>query len=73
MQPIVSIDLNTGKSGEINIPKEWEQDYLGGASLAARLLYDHLTLELDPLSPEAPLLFLNGPLSGTAGPARHSA
>ena len=24
---------------------------------------------LDPLSPEAPLLFLNGPLSGTAGPA----
>ena len=69
MQPILSIDLNTGESGEINIPKEWEQDYLGGASLAARLLYDHLTLELDPLSPEAPLLFLNGPLSGTAGPA----
>ncbi len=69
MQPILSIDLSTGKTGEIEIPQEWERDYIGGASLAARLLYDHLTPDLDPLSARAPLLFLNGPLSGTAGPA----
>ncbi len=43
--------------------------YLGGASLAARLLYPALSPDLDPLAPEAPLLFLTGPLTGTAGPA----
>lgn len=69
MQPILAVDLSTGETGEIEIPKEWERDFIGGASLAARLLYDHLTPDLEPLSPPAPLLFLNGPLSGTAGPA----
>ncbi|MDH5507472.1 MAG: aldehyde ferredoxin oxidoreductase family protein [Anaerolineae bacterium] len=68
MQPVLTIDLSTGAVGEFVIPVEWERHFLGGASLAARMLYDHLTPELDPLSPEAPLLFLNGPLSGTSGP-----
>ncbi|MFM8370191.1 MAG: hypothetical protein ACKOBD_15695, partial [Chloroflexota bacterium] len=39
---------------EFSIPKEWEKDFLGGASLAARILFSSLTKELDPLSPEAP-------------------
>jgi len=69
MQPILTIDLTTGKTGEYAIPAEWERDYLGGASLAARLLYSTLTLDLDPVSPEAPLLLLTGPLTGTAGPS----
>jgi aldehyde:ferredoxin oxidoreductase len=68
MQPILKIDLTTGKHEAYQIPEEFERLYLGGASLAARLLYDLLTPELDPLSPQAPLLFLNGPLSGTSGP-----
>jgi aldehyde:ferredoxin oxidoreductase len=69
MQPILKINLTTGEASEYIIPSEWERDYLGGASLAARLLYPMLTKDLDPFSPESPLLFLNGPLSGTAGPA----
>ncbi len=69
MQPVLTIDLTTGKIGEYQIPEAWEREYLGGASLAARMLYDQLVPELDPTSPEAPLLFLNGPLTGTAGPA----
>jgi aldehyde:ferredoxin oxidoreductase len=69
MQPIRSIDLTTGEVGNLEIPPEWTRDFLGGGSLAARILYDVLTPDLDPLSPQAPLLFLNGPLSGTAGPA----
>lgn len=68
MQPILKIDLTTGSSEALNIPADFARDYLGGASLAARLLYDLLTRELDPLSPASPLLILNGPLSGTAGP-----
>ena len=68
MQPILKIDLSTGNSEAYKIPEEWERGFLGGASLAARLLYPYLTKELDPFSPEAPLLFLNGPLTGTSGP-----
>jgi len=69
MQPILTVDLTTGKIGTYTVPTNWEADYIGGASLAARVLFDTLTSQLDPLSPEAPLLFLNGPLTGTAGPA----
>ncbi len=68
MQHILKVDLTTGKKEAYRIPDAWEKDFLGGASLAARLLYDSLTPELDALSPDAPLLFINGPLSGTAGP-----
>ncbi len=68
MQPILKINLTTGKTEKYNIPPDWERDFLGGASLAARILYPYLTKDLDPLSPESPLLFLNGPLSGTVGP-----
>ena len=68
MQPILTLDLTTSKIGSYLVPPEWERDYLGGASLAARMLFDTLTRELDPLSPESPLLIMNGPLSGTAGP-----
>ena len=68
MQPILKVNLTSGETEEYIIPAEWENDYLGGASLAARLLYPVLTRVLDPVSQESPLLFLNGPLSGTAGP-----
>jgi aldehyde:ferredoxin oxidoreductase len=68
MQPILKIDLTTGKTEEYVIPTQWEKDFLGGASLAARILYSSLTHELDPLSPDAPLLFMTGPMTGTSGP-----
>jgi len=68
MQPILKINLSSNTIETFSIPAEFERDFLGGASLAARLLFDSLTPELDPFSPESPLLILNGPLSGTAGP-----
>jgi aldehyde:ferredoxin oxidoreductase len=69
MQPILKINLTTRETDIFQIPKEWEHDYLGGASLGARLLFDTLTRDLDPLSPAAPLLMMTGPLTGTTGPA----
>ncbi len=69
MQPILKVNLTTRSIEIYTIPRDWEKQFLGGASLAARLLYDSLTTEVDPLSPEADLMFLNGPLSGTVGPA----
>ncbi len=68
MQPILNVDLTTGTISPSTVPADWEIDYLGAASLAARILYEYLTPDLAPTSPEAPLLFLTGPLTGTAGP-----
>ncbi|MDQ3005161.1 MAG: aldehyde ferredoxin oxidoreductase family protein [Chloroflexota bacterium] len=68
MQPILKINLSTGTTQEYHIPEKWEKDFLGGASLAARILYGSLTRELDALSPDAPLLFMMGPMTGTSGP-----
>ncbi len=68
LQPILKVDLSTGESEEFSVPDEWQRAFLGGASLAARLLYPYLTEKLDPFSPDAPLLFMNGPLTGTSGP-----
>lgn len=68
MLPILKINLTTNETEEFIIPKKWEKDFIGGASLGARILYDSLTKELNPLAPESPLLFINGPLSGTNGP-----
>jgi aldehyde:ferredoxin oxidoreductase len=68
LQPVLTIDLTTRKIGELQIPESWQRKYVGGATLGARLLYELLTKELDALSPEAPLLFITGPLTGTSGP-----
>jgi aldehyde:ferredoxin oxidoreductase len=69
MQPILEINLTSKTHTTILIPEDWQRDYIGAASLAARILYEQIYLDLDPLSPDAPLLFLTGPLTGTAGPS----
>jgi len=69
MQPILTVDLTNKAIEHFIIPKDWEQTYLGGASMAARVLYEHITSDLAPLSPNASLLFMTGPLTGTSGPA----
>ena len=40
-------------------------DYLGGYGLGARLLYDRLPVNADPMGPGNILGFLTGPLTGT--------
>lgn len=69
MQPILKVDLTLHEFNSYIVPANWVRDYIGGTSLAARILYDHINPSLDPLSPESSLLFLTGPLTGTAGPA----
>ncbi len=66
---VLNVDLGSGASKLELIPTEEIRAYLGGPNLGAHMLYPHLTQDSDPLSPEAPLLFLTGPLTGTTGPA----
>ena len=65
----LSIDLTTGSNVIGTINNDVFQKYLGGSGLGAYLLYSELSADLDPLSPEAPLAFVTGPLTGTSGPA----
>lgn len=66
---ILTIDLSTGLIADKSLDPFLLRNFVGGASLAARLLYDHLTPALDPLSPDNPLLFMTGPLTGSSGPS----
>jgi aldehyde:ferredoxin oxidoreductase len=66
---VLNIDLSSGESKLELIPAQELRAYLGGPNLGARILYPHLEQELDPLNPDAPLMFMTGPLTGTTGPA----
>ena len=38
MQPILRINLSTNHIDEYIVPRQWEVDYLGGASLGAQII-----------------------------------
>lgn len=65
---LLKIDLTNGAIERETIPERWAVDFLGGSGLGVRILWDYLRPDLDPLDPENPLLFITGPLTGTAGP-----
>jgi aldehyde:ferredoxin oxidoreductase len=69
MKDILVVDLTSRSSRTLPIDPETAREYVGGSGLAARLLYDQLNNELDPLRPENPLLYLTGPLVGTSMPS----
>ena len=64
---ILNVDLNSGVIERSEVASNDIRPYLGGSSLGAQIFFPWLSADLDPLSPEAPLLFLTGPLTGTKG------
>ena len=67
---ILKVNLSDAKIWEEELSEELIRGYTGGAGINARLFYDLVRgkTELDPLSPENPLIFGCGPLVGTAFP-----
>lgn len=65
---ILEVDLTNGSVGKIELPEELAHKYLGQAGINARMLYDRVSADTDPFSPEAPLVFGVGPLGGTLAP-----
>ena len=59
------IDLNTGASTLEKISETILRQYLGGTGLGAYLLNKHCPINIDPLGPENPLIFVTSPLVGT--------
>lgn len=66
---ILEADLASRKVEKTHLDREVVEKFLGGKGLGAYLLYRDLKPGTPPLSPKNKLLFLTGPLTGTAAPA----
>lgn len=62
------VDLATRETSERRLEEDACRRFLGGSGLAAYIFFQLRGWEAPPLSPENPLLFLYGPLSGTILP-----
>ena len=65
---ILYVDLSTGKVKTEQLTEETAKKYIGGIGLGIRLLMENSKPGIDAFSPETPLIFATGPLSGTMGP-----
>ncbi len=66
---ILHVDLSTGRLWDEPLKEELARAFVGGSGLAARLIYDRIDRDTDPLGPQNPLVFMTGPLVGTAMPS----
>jgi aldehyde:ferredoxin oxidoreductase len=66
MGKILRVDLTDGKISVEDLSLDWAKKFIGGAGLATRYLYDEVPVGADPLGPDNKLIFMTGPLTGTA-------
>src|SRR5512141_3014259 len=64
-EKILDIDLSTLTYTTYPLDMEMAHQFVGGRGIGARLLWDLVGPEVDPLSPENVLIFTNGPLTAT--------
>jgi aldehyde:ferredoxin oxidoreductase len=64
-QNVLDIDLNAESYKTYPLDMDMARLFVGGRGLGARLLWDMVGPEVDPLSPQNVLIFTNGPLTGT--------
>jgi aldehyde:ferredoxin oxidoreductase len=62
---IAHVDLSQGEVVYQPLPADWALKYIGGRGLGVRFVFENGP-EVDPLSPDNILCFMNGPLTGTA-------
>ncbi len=65
---ILTVDLTNGCSYIEDLSQELVENYLGAKGFGAKILYDELPINCDPLSPENMVIFATGPLTGTLAP-----
>jgi aldehyde:ferredoxin oxidoreductase len=61
---IIVVDLTAGKIDIESLPETDYLSYIGGSGLSAKLFWERGNIQADPLSPEAMLIFMNGPFAG---------
>ncbi len=66
MGQLLRVNLTDQKITIEEINQAWAKQYLGGAGLATKYFYEEVPAGIDPLGPENKLIFMTGPLTGTA-------
>jgi aldehyde:ferredoxin oxidoreductase len=66
MGKYLDVDLTTNKIKEEKLDYQEVKKWIGGKGLGAKILYDSLKPDINPLNPENILLLMTGPLSGTS-------
>ena len=65
---ILYIDLTDGSHRLDSFDETFAKDYIGGTGFGMKMLIDHLKPGTDPFSPENPLIYVSGAVSGTIVP-----
>ncbi|MEW5920133.1 MAG: aldehyde ferredoxin oxidoreductase family protein [Bacillota bacterium] len=68
----LDIDLQNGTVKVLPLDKEMTVKYVGGGGFNAKILWDQLPAEVDPLAPENILIISTGPMTGTLAPTGNS-
>ncbi len=61
---IAQIDLSAGKVTYDPVPEDWARKYIGARGLGVKYVFENGP-QVDPLSPDNILCFMNGPLTGS--------
>ncbi len=69
MGQFLVVDLNDHSFKTVPVPEWLKKEFVGGKGFGAKLLYDLAPAGVDAFAPENPLMFLTGPLTGTASPS----
>ena len=69
MGKLLYVDLSRGRFRDEPLPEDHARQFVGGSGLAARIIYDMVGPDTDPLGPQNPLVFMTGPFVGTAVPS----
>ncbi len=69
MGKILTVDLTKRQSHVEELNEEIARKFIGGKGLGAKILYDLLEPDIDPLSPENAIIFASGPLTATLAPS----
>ena len=68
MGKLLRVNLSQGRIAEEPLDANMTRDYIGGAGLATRIIFEEVPTDTDPLSPQNKLLFMTGPMTGTLFP-----
>ena len=65
---LLKVDLSTQSVESTPLSEKLAEDYIGGGGIAAKIISETVTSEMDPLDERNPLVFMTGPLTGTIIP-----
>ncbi len=64
----LEVDLSSQTIKDFPLSEDFCKKYIGGATMAAALVFDRINPDTDPLSPENPIVMATGPFTGSSIP-----